>query len=91
MAIYEFEGKRPQIGKTSFVPDSADVVGDVVIGEGCFIGVGARIRGDYSATGLRCRKTWSSTPARTIRPPLAPMCNWATDASCTTAPSRTMP
>jgi carbonic anhydrase/acetyltransferase-like protein (isoleucine patch superfamily) len=47
MALYEFEGKRPQIGKTSFVPETADIVGDVVIGEGCFIGVGARIRGDY--------------------------------------------
>jgi len=49
MAIYEFEGKRPRIGKTSFVPESADVVGDVTIGEECFIGVGARIRGDYGA------------------------------------------
>ena len=47
MARYEFEGKRPTIGKTSFVPESADIIGDVVIGEGCFIGVGARIRGDY--------------------------------------------
>ncbi len=47
MALYEFEGKRPTIGAGSFVPDSADVVGDVVIGEKCFIGVGARIRGDY--------------------------------------------
>ena len=47
MALYEFEGKRPTIGKTSFVPESADVIGDVTIGEGCFIGVGARIRGDY--------------------------------------------
>jgi len=47
MALYEFEGKRPTIGKTSFVPESADIIGDVVIGEGCFIGVGARIRGDY--------------------------------------------
>ena len=47
MAVYEFEGKRPTIGKTSFVPESADVIGDVVIGEGCFIGVGARLRGDY--------------------------------------------
>ncbi|MBI4771559.1 MAG: hypothetical protein HY784_14395 [Chloroflexi bacterium] len=46
MAIYEFEGKRPQIGATSFVPETADVVGDVTIGEGCFIGMGARIRGD---------------------------------------------
>jgi carbonic anhydrase/acetyltransferase-like protein (isoleucine patch superfamily) len=47
MALYEFEGKRPVIGKTSFVPESADVIGDVVIGEGCFVGVGARLRGDY--------------------------------------------
>lgn len=47
MALYEFEGKRPKIGSTSFVPESADVIGDVTIGEGCFIGVGARIRGDY--------------------------------------------
>ena len=49
MALYEFEGKRPQIGQTSFVPDTADVIGDVIIGEGCFIGVGARIRGDYGS------------------------------------------
>ncbi len=47
MALYEFEGKRPQIGKSSFVAESADVIGDVVIGESCFIAPGARIRGDY--------------------------------------------
>lgn len=47
MALYEFEGKRPVIGAGSFVPESADIIGDVTIGESCFIGVGARIRGDY--------------------------------------------
>ncbi|MBI4393542.1 MAG: gamma carbonic anhydrase family protein [Euryarchaeota archaeon] len=47
MAIYEFEGKRPQVGKGSFVPESADLIGDVVIGERCFVGVGARLRADY--------------------------------------------
>lgn len=47
MAIYEFEGKRPRIGPGTFVPESADVIGDVVIGSRCFIGVGARLRGDY--------------------------------------------
>ncbi|HLF28537.1 MAG TPA: gamma carbonic anhydrase family protein [Anaerolineae bacterium] len=52
MALYEFEGKRPQIGATSFVPESADVIGDVVIGESCFIGVGARIRGDYGSVRI---------------------------------------
>lgn len=49
MALYEFEGKRPRIGAGSFVPESADVIGDVTIGEKCFIGVGARLRGDYGA------------------------------------------
>ncbi len=49
MALYEFEGKRPRIGAGAFVPESADIVGDVVIGEKCFIGVGARIRGDYGS------------------------------------------
>jgi carbonic anhydrase/acetyltransferase-like protein (isoleucine patch superfamily) len=47
MALYEFEGKRPQIGAGTFVPETADVIGDVVIGRGCFIGVGSRLRGDY--------------------------------------------
>lgn len=47
MALYEFEGQRPQIGQGTFVSESADVVGNVVIGRNCFIGLGARIRGDY--------------------------------------------
>ena len=71
MALYEFEGKRPTIGKTSFVPDSADIIGDVVIGEECFIGVGrasaATTAKSASATGLRCKRTSSSTRARATK------------------------
>ncbi len=47
--IYEFEGKRPVIGKSSYVAESAVVIGDVVIGERCFIAPGAIIRGDYGS------------------------------------------
>ena len=47
MAIYEFEGKRPKIRGTAYVFESADIIGDVTIGAGCYIGPGARIRGDY--------------------------------------------
>ncbi len=47
MTFYEFEGRKPRIGKSSFACDSATIIGDVEIGEGCFIGPGARIRGDY--------------------------------------------
>ncbi|MHA1993726.1 MAG: gamma carbonic anhydrase family protein [Candidatus Hodarchaeales archaeon] len=47
MALWEFEGKRPKIGEGTWVAPSADVIGDVVIGKNCYIGPGARIRGDY--------------------------------------------
>ncbi len=45
--LYEFEGKRPVIGKGSYVFPSATIIGDVEIGDNCYIGAGARIRGDY--------------------------------------------
>lgn len=47
MAIYEFENKKPEIGKGTYVHESADIIGNVRIGKNCFIGPGARIRGDY--------------------------------------------
>ena len=49
MSIYEFENKKPNIGKYTFVFKSADIIGNVVIGENCYIGPGARIRGDYGS------------------------------------------
>ena len=45
--LYEFEGKRPRIEKGSYVHESAVVIGDVSIGERCFIAPGAVLRGDY--------------------------------------------
>ncbi len=47
MTIYEFEGKLPDIGEATYIFPSADVIGDVRVGEHCYIGPGARIRGDY--------------------------------------------
>jgi phenylacetic acid degradation protein len=47
MSLYEFEGKKPRIGKGTFIFPSADIIGDVHIGKNCYIGPGARIRGDY--------------------------------------------
>ena len=49
MPIYEFENKKPRIGKGTFIFQSADVIGDVTIGENCYVGPGARIRGDYGS------------------------------------------
>lgn len=49
MAIYEFEGKRPKIGATTYVHPAAIIIGDVTIGENCFIAPGAVLRGDMGA------------------------------------------
>ena len=45
--LYKFDGKRPTIGKDTYVSDLATVIGDVVIGDNCYIGHGAILRGDY--------------------------------------------
>lgn len=47
MSLYAFENKRPLIPATSFVHPQATVIGDVELGEHCYIGPGAVIRGDY--------------------------------------------
>ncbi|MBI4834177.1 MAG: gamma carbonic anhydrase family protein [Planctomycetes bacterium] len=49
MALYEFEGKSPKIGNDTYIAESADVIGDVIIGDKCYIGPGARIKGDYGS------------------------------------------
>ncbi|MGI5876415.1 MAG: gamma carbonic anhydrase family protein [Dethiobacteria bacterium] len=49
MAIYEFEGRRPRIDATAFVYPEATIIGDVVIGKGCYIGPGACLRGDWGS------------------------------------------
>lgn len=47
MPVYSFEGKTPSIGAGTYIHPSADVFGDVIVGAGCWIGSGARLRGDY--------------------------------------------
>ncbi len=47
LGIYEFEGRSPKIASTAYVDDDAKVLGDVTIEPQCYIGPGARIRGDY--------------------------------------------
>lgn len=45
--LYKFNGKQPIVGKDTYVSDLAMVIGDVVIGDNCYIGHGAILRGDY--------------------------------------------
>jgi carbonic anhydrase/acetyltransferase-like protein (isoleucine patch superfamily) len=47
--LYEFDGKRPVVGKETYVSTTATVIGDVRIGNNCYIGHGAILRGDYGS------------------------------------------
>ncbi len=47
MAYYKFENKLPRVGKSSFIHPEAVLIGGVEIGEGCYIGAGAVLRGDF--------------------------------------------
>ena len=46
MAIYEFDGVAPQIAGSAWVADSAQVMGNVVLGEDTSVWFGTVIRGD---------------------------------------------
>ena len=45
--IYEFNGYKPVIHKSSFVHKEATIIGNVIIGENVYIGPGASLRGDW--------------------------------------------
>ena len=44
--VYNFKDFSPKIGKNSWIAPSADVIGDVEIGEDCSIWFGSVVRGD---------------------------------------------
>ena len=46
MAIYELDGKRPQLAAGAWVAESAEVIGTVLLGENASVWCGAIVRGD---------------------------------------------
>jgi carbonic anhydrase/acetyltransferase-like protein (isoleucine patch superfamily) len=46
MAIYELDGKAPQLGQGAWVADNAEVIGDVEMGENASVWYGCVVRGD---------------------------------------------
>ena len=47
--LYEFEGRRPTVAEGAYVSELADVIGDVTIGPGAYVGHRALLRGDYGS------------------------------------------
>ncbi|MCF8096298.1 MAG: gamma carbonic anhydrase family protein [Desulfarculaceae bacterium] len=46
MALYQCEGKTPQVDPSAYVHPQAALIGEVSVAAGCFIGAGAALRGD---------------------------------------------
>lgn len=47
MTSYEIDGVVPVVDPTAFVHETASLVGDVIVGPGCYIGPFASLRGDF--------------------------------------------
>ena len=47
MTAYALEGLVPVVDPTAFVHPQASLIGDVVVGAGCYVGPGASLRGDF--------------------------------------------
>lgn len=47
--LYEFDGMTPVFGKETYISETAIVIGSVAIGDSCYIGHGAILRGDYGS------------------------------------------
>ncbi len=47
MPCYSYQGLVPIVGEGTFVHPMAVLIGDVVVGERCYVGAGAALRGDF--------------------------------------------
>lgn len=49
MTLYRFRDRQPVLGAGAWVADSAELIGDVDVGEGCYVGPCAVIRADFGS------------------------------------------
>jgi phenylacetic acid degradation protein len=53
MPFYRFEGLTPVVDPSAFVHPTATLIGDVIVGAGCYVGPGASLRGDFGRIILK--------------------------------------
>ena len=51
--VYAIDGVTPVVAPSSYVHPSAVLIGDVIIGENCYVGPGACLRGDFGRIVLK--------------------------------------
>ncbi len=47
MPCYAFQGIVPAVDPSTFIHPTASLIGDVIVGPGCYIGASASLRGDF--------------------------------------------
>tara|TARA_B100000378_G_scaffold277528_1_gene278058 strand:+ start:17122 stop:17727 length:606 start_codon:yes stop_codon:yes gene_type:complete len=47
LPCYEFQGVRPVVDAATYIHPLASLIGDVIVGPGCYIGPGASLRADF--------------------------------------------
>jgi len=62
MPCYSIDGVVPVVHPTAHVHPTAVLIGDVIVGPGCYIGPAASLRGDLAASCCR-RALTCRTPA----------------------------
>ncbi len=53
LTVYSLDGVVPVVDPTAFVHPSAVLIGDVIVGPGCYIGPAACLRGDFGHIEVR--------------------------------------
>lgn len=72
MPAYRYKGMTPVVDPASFVHPTASLIGDVIVGPGCYIGAGASLRGDFGRitvvgdSSLQDNVTVHSSPAAEV-------------------------
>jgi phenylacetic acid degradation protein len=51
--FYSIDGFIPVVDSTAFVHPTATLIGDAIVGPGCYVGPGASMRGDFGRVSLR--------------------------------------
>ena len=53
LKVYEIDGMVPVVDPTAYVHPSAVLIGDVIVGPGCYVGPCASLRGDFGHIEIR--------------------------------------
>lgn len=61
MSVWSWDGVVPVVDPTAFIHPDAVLIGDVIIGAGCYVGAGAVLRGDFGRITLRPGSNFQET------------------------------